>query len=126
MLLIKTIVKESSIHGLGLFADQDIFKGVQIWKFSPGLDLEISPSDFEKLSQYEKDFINFYGFRSKKTDNYHLSFDNVRFVNHSKYGNITLDMSVDDIEYPLVASQDIKSGEEITQNYFEFDDNHTF
>ncbi len=126
MLLIKATAQSSSIHGLGLFADQDIPKGTQIWKFSPGLDLEINPSDFDGLSQYEKDFINFYGFKSKKTDNYHLSFDNVRFINHSKEGNITIDQTVDDIEYPLVASKDIKQGEEITQDYFEFDEDHEF
>lgn len=124
MLLIKATAKPSSIHGIGLFADHDILRGTRIWKFSPGLDLEIISEDFEKLSQYEKDFISFYGFRSKKTDNYHLSFDNVRFINHSKEGNITVDMSVNDVEYPLIANRDIKIGEELTQNYFEFDDNH--
>lgn len=124
MLLIKTIIKPSSIHGIGLFADQDISKGTEIWKFSPGLDLEISPYDFKKLSQYEKDFFLFSGFHSKKTGNYHLSFDNVRYINHSNSGNISSDISIDDIEYPLIANQDIKKGEEITQNYFEFDENH--
>jgi uncharacterized protein len=124
MLLIKATAKPSNIHGLGLFADQDIIKGAQIWKFSPGLDLEISPMDFEKLSQYEKDFILFYGFRSKKTDNYHLSFDNVRFINHSPNGNVTIDITVNDIEYPLIVNTDIKAGDEITQNYFEFDEGH--
>ncbi len=124
MLLIKTIIKSSSIHGIGLFADQDISKGTKIWKFSPGLDLEIKPSDFEKLNQCEKDVILFSGFHSKKTGNYHLSFDNVHFINHSTLGNISTDMTVDDIEYPLIANRDIKKGEELTQNYFEFDENH--
>jgi len=124
MLLIKTIIKPSTIHGIGLFADQDIPKGTKIWEFSPGLDLEINPSDFEKLSQYEKDIIFFSGFHSKKTGNYHLSFDNVRYINHSTFGNISTDITVDGVEYPLIANRDIKKGEEITQNYFEFDDNH--
>ena len=124
MLLIKATAKTSSIHGLGLFADQNIAKGTKIWQFSPGLDLEIEPSDFEKLTQSEKEFINFYGFRSKKTDKYHLSFDNVRFINHSKEGNITIDQTTHDVEYPLTANRDIKAGEELTQNYFEFDEAH--
>lgn len=125
MLLIKATAKPSIIHGIGLFLDEDISKGTQIWKFSPGLDLEIIPSNFDKLSAYEKDFINFYGFHSKKTNNYHLSFDNVRFINHSKEGNVGIDMSVDDVEYPLIANKDIKNGEELTQNYFEFDEGHS-
>lgn len=124
MLLIKATVKQSSVHGLGLFADEDIFKGTKIWKFSPGLDVEISGDKFEKLSQSEKDFILFYGFKSKKTNNYHLSHDNVRFINHSKEGNVAIDKNVDDVEYPLIASKDIKVGEEILQDYFEFDNDH--
>jgi len=54
-----------------------------------------------------------------------LSFDNVRFINHSFEGNIIVDKTINDIEYPLIASKDIKKGEEITQNYFEFDDDHS-
>ena len=124
MLLIKATVKQSNIHGLGLFAYEDIPKGTQIWKFSPGLDLEISKTDFEKLNQAEKDIILFYGFLSKKTDCYHLSFDNVRFMNHAKRGNVLIDQTVDDVEYPLIAGQDIRVGEELIQNYFEFDEGH--
>ncbi len=124
MLLIKATVGPSKTHGLGLFADQDIPKGKRIWQFSPGLDLEITKAEFEKLSQYERDTILFYGFLSKKTDKYHLSFDNVRFINHSKEGNVGIDQTVDDVEYPLIATGDIKAGEEITQNYFEFDEDH--
>ncbi len=124
MLLIKATVKPSKTHGLGLFADEDILKGARIWKFSPGLDLEILKTDFEKLSQAEKDIILFYGFLSKKTDCYHLSFDNVRFMNHAKEGNVVIDQTVDDTEYPLIARKDIQAGEELTQNYFEFDDDH--
>lgn len=126
MLLIKATPKASPLHGIGLFADQDIPKGAQIWRYSPKLDLEIPPADFDKLDQREKDVILFYGFNSRKTGNYHISFDNVRFINHSKEGNVTTDTSIDDVQYPLIASKDIKAGEEIVQNYFEFDDNHAF
>lgn len=124
MLLTKTAVKPSSIHGLGLFADEAIPKGTRIWQFSPGLDLEIDVADFEKFDQTEKDFMLFYGFHSKKTGKYHLSFDNVRFINHAQKGNITVDLSVDDVEYPLIAAKDIPIGEELTQNYLDFDEHH--
>ena len=124
MLLIKATVKQSSIHGLGLFADEAIPKGTRIWEFSPGLDAEIDPAHFEKLSQRGKDFILFYGFLSRKSGNYHLSYDNVRFINHAEQGNVTVDASVDDIEYPLIAARDIQAGEELTQNYYDFDNNH--
>jgi SET domain-containing protein len=126
MLLINASVRPSSIHGLGLFADEDISKGTRVWRFSPGLDVEFDPAHFEKLSQREKDFILFYGFHSKKSGDYHLSYDNVRFINHAERGNVTVDASaaVDDVEYPLIAARDIKAGEELTQNYLDFDEGH--
>jgi uncharacterized protein len=128
MLLIVASVKPSVIHGLGLFAAEDIAVGMPIWRFSPGLDLEIKPVDFDKLTRYEQDIILFYGFRSLKTGNHHLSFDDVRFINHAEQGNVTIDdaraSSEDDVEYMLVAARDIVAGEELTQNYFEFDDGH--
>jgi hypothetical protein len=127
MLLIRTTVKPSSIHGLGLFAAEPISKGAAIWRFSPGLDQEIAAGDFEKFTRYEQDVILFYGFRSRKTGNYHLSFDDVRFINHAEQGNITVDEArgtEDDVEFVLVAARDIAVGDELTQNYYEFDDDH--
>ncbi|MDE2019457.1 MAG: SET domain-containing protein [Patescibacteria group bacterium] len=124
MLLINASVRPSSIHGLGLFANKAIPEGTRIWQYSPGLDAEIDPAHFEKLSQRGKDFILFYGFLSRKSGNYHLSYDNVRFINHAEQGNVTVDTSVDDVEYPLIAARDIQAGEELTQNYYDFDNNH--
>jgi SET domain-containing protein len=127
MLLIRTTVAPSTIHGLGLFAAEPITKGAAIWRFSPGLDLEISPADFEKFTRYEQDIILFYGFNSRKTGKYHLSFDDVRFMNHADPGNVTVDEgrgTEDDVEFVLVAARDIAVGDELTQNYYEFDDGH--
>lgn len=127
MLLIRATVKPSPIHGLGLFAAEPIARGTAIWKFSPGLDLEISQADFEKFSRYEQDFILFAGFHSRKTGKYHLSFDDVRFINHADPGNVTIDEArgtEDDVEFVLVAARDIADGEELTQNYYEFDEGH--
>lgn len=125
MLLIPATPRSSSIHGIGLFADAAIPKGTAIWRFSPGLDLEIEPAAFEAMDQRERDTILFYGFHSRKTGKYHLSFDNVRFINHAEQGNVTVDTSaVGEIEFPLIAARDIAAGEELTQNYSKFDEAH--
>lgn len=42
MLLVKTVIKKSSIHGLGLFANQKIKSGQIVWKYNPILDKKIS------------------------------------------------------------------------------------
>lgn len=126
MLLIKASPKPSSIHGLGLFADEDIPKGTMIWKFSPMLDRELTSDEFAQLAKGEQDYIHFYGFQSKKTGKYHLSFDNVKFINHSKTPNTASDVSSTDTEYPLVAIRDIGAGEEILQDYGDFESEERF
>ena len=37
MLLVRTYLDKSSIHGLGVFADQVIRKGTRIWTFVEGI-----------------------------------------------------------------------------------------
>lgn len=38
MLLIKTKLELSKIHGVGLFADEFIAKGTKIWEYRPNFD----------------------------------------------------------------------------------------
>lgn len=126
MLLIKGAPKPSAVHGLGLFAEEFIPKGTRIWQFSPALDRELTPEEFENLDTKEKQYIEFYGFKSKKSGNYHLSFDNIKFTNHSKLPNVATDTSSNDLEYPLTAIKDIQPGEEILQDYGDFENNDRF
>lgn len=48
-----------------------------------------------------------------------MAFDDTRFCNHSKNGNITIDKN--SIEYQLIAKRNINKDEEITQDYKEFE-----
>jgi len=50
MLLVKTSIGPSKIHGIGLFATQFIPKGEVLWRFEPGFDLELSKDDILRLS----------------------------------------------------------------------------
>lgn len=122
MLLVKTKVKPSKIHGLGLFAVERIPAGTFVWKFSPDLDLEIDPVNFKQLPKPAQEYILFHGFLSRRTGKYHLSFDDVRYINHSSdKSNIATADESKDVELPLVALRDILPGEEILQNYDDFD-----
>ena len=38
MLVVKTYINKSKIHGFGLFAGENIKKGTVIWKFNPVID----------------------------------------------------------------------------------------
>lgn len=113
MLCVKTVLKQSLIHGIGLFADEDIPKGTIVWKFNDLIDLVLSEEQIDSLEEASKSQILNYSF---KTVNgyYVLVGDDNRFINYSKNPNI---MDIDDIESPSIAIRDIKKGEELTCDY---------
>lgn len=126
MLLVKTIIKPSMIPnaGIGLFADQFIEKGTLVWKFDPNFDRIISMDYFQTLDDITKKFIKTYGYKSNIYPFIILCFDNSRFINHSFEPNLSAPSYINDI-YSLnnsVASRDINPGEELTENYNDFDD----
>jgi len=43
MLLIKTYLDKSPIHGIGVFAGEFIKKGTQVWEFNPLIDIILTP-----------------------------------------------------------------------------------
>ena len=53
MLLVKTYLDKSSIHGLGVFASQVIRKGTKVWRFVDGFDRVYSPTQFAKLRYFK-------------------------------------------------------------------------
>ena len=82
MLLVKTKIGTSKIHGIGLFADQDISKGTIVWSFDPLIDKTLTNSEIESLPDFMKEFIDTYSFFDK--GKHILCGDFGMFVNHSK------------------------------------------
>lgn len=117
MLLVRTYVAESPIHGLGLYAGEDIPKNTIVWKFNPIIDKFIDPEEIPTLPEHIQEFINTYAYLLEETNNYCLGLDNDRFTNHSENPNTKAIMG----ESKVIAIRDIKKGEEITSNYREFD-----
>lgn len=118
MLLVKTYIDKSAIHGIGLFAGQAIRKGVVVYKLSPGLDISLSKNEMNRLDSNSRELIKYHGYL-EKNNKWHLAFDNIRFCNHNKNGNITVDKS--NKKYQLIAKRDIEKNEELTQNYKEYE-----
>ena len=115
MFYVKTKLKESKIHGIGLFADQDIKKNAPVYTTNESLNLRLSEKEFSRLPEDEKSTIRHYGYFDNNNNTWNLCFDNIRFCNHSVEGNIALR------EGKVVALRDIKNGEELTQNYGDFE-----
>lgn len=105
MLIVKTDIRPSPIHGIGVFAREFIPKGTLVWTFNPIIDREVSESDIEKLSDATKQFIRDHTYY-EDDGRLILSNDSSIYLNHSDNPNIN-----------GVALRDIQPGEEITEDY---------
>lgn len=124
MILVKSKTRQSKIHGVGLFADEQIIKGTKVWEYTPWFDFSLTKEQVDKLSTASREqFLN-YAYLSKDTGKYVLCSDDARFFNHQKNPNVTCKIP----EYPkfdedleCFAVRDIIKGEELTCDYSEFD-----
>lgn len=116
MLLVKTRVAPSPIHGLGLYAAQDIPRGTPVWRFTPGFDLDTSAADLDKLPEAQRQILLHYGYVDARLQRYILCCDDTRFINHSSTPNLAARRDVDPhgIDH---AVRDISAGEELTLDY---------
>lgn len=119
MMHIKYKLRESPIHGIGLYTDEDLKMGQVVATASPKLDVNISQADFESLDEKEKNEVEYWGFWDKMNNVWHVDFDNTKFINHSEQPTVTQDLEKKDMY--LVTTRDLKKGEELTQNYLEFE-----
>ena len=88
MLLVKTFLDKSPIHGLGVFAGQFIRKDTKIWRFVEGFDRFYSAKQFAKLPKPARDFIAQHGYRVD--GEILLTADNDHHMNHSDAPNTYL------------------------------------
>jgi SET domain-containing protein len=119
MMHIKYKLDKSPLHGIGLFAGEDIEAGQLIYTASPLLDVNITEEQFNSLSENEKNEIKWWGFQVPEDKTWHVDFDVTKFINHSEVPTVTQDKSHK--EAYLVAVRDVKAGGELTQNYLEFE-----
>ena len=113
MLLVKTYLDKSPIHGIGVFAAELIRKDTKIWRFVEGFDRAYTPKEFAKLPKPARDYLKDYGYR---VDGEILfTFDHDHYINHSDNPNTYLKAGY------TIARRNIRKGEEITNDYREFD-----
>jgi SET domain-containing protein len=121
MLLVKTRIGPSDIHGIGLFADEFISKGTVVWNFKSGFDLEMNKEEVDMLSPAAREQTLKYAYLSKTKGTYILCSDDARFFNHSDDPNTTSIDSPDGSDNRDIANRDIQKGDEITADYAAFD-----
>lgn len=124
MLVVKTRVAQSKIHGIGLFADQDISKGTKVWGFTPGFDCFFPATVFKALPEVQRNFLRGYAYKDR-CGCWILTVDNDRFINSSSNPNV-VEGETGLITLDMVAARDITRGEELTCAYSSFDLDHEF
>lgn len=116
MLLVRTYLDKSPIHGVGVFAGEFIPKGTLVWKFDPLIDIILSPEQVTELPEAAKEFVLSHSVPYPYgADNYCLTLDNSQYMNHSPEYNLQSDSEGDR------ALVDIPEGTELTVNYFQED-----
>jgi uncharacterized protein len=116
MLRVDTRVDRSALHGLGLFAAAPIAQGTEVWRFTPGFDLDVDVTVFDRQPASFRERLLHYGYVDRRLNRFILCCDDARFINHSETPNIYPDFTLEPHGVDL-AVRDIAIGEEITIDY---------
>lgn len=119
MILVKTKIGSSEIHGIGLFADQFIPKGTVTWQYNPAFDIAFSMEQIAQMSGPAKEQFWKYAYLDKDLNKYVLCFDDQRFINHSSQNP-----NISSTPHQDVAARDINPGEEMLCDYDQYDDTY--
>ncbi len=120
MLIVRTYVAVSPIHGLGVFAAEAIKKGTDVWIFHPGIDLVATPAQIRALPQAVQEFWAVYGHRLDPVLPWTCDADLAKFYNHSDDPNTGPDPSGPRADIGQIAYRDIAIDEELTADYHSF------
>jgi SET domain-containing protein len=114
MLLIRHEVRPSLVHGLGVFAIEDIEMDRIVIIAHPAVDIAIPVQQAAMEPEPLQHFLRRYGCRWG--DTIHLSIDNTRFINHSREPNLRI-VWEDNGGWHYHAVSPITTGTEITCDY---------
>jgi len=118
VLLVKTYLAASPIHGIGLFAAEPIARGTVVWRLEPAIDLLLDDEALGGLAEPSRAQVLRYAYLDMVLGRHVLCGDDARFMNHSARP------SCHDVNDPdggfTVAARDIARGEELTSDYGTF------
>jgi len=110
-MLVKILVKQSPIHGYGVFAAQDVKKGTRMWQYTEGADTRHTAAEIDLMPHRFRSWV----YKNRLGD-WILCQDGAKFMNHA------VQPCCDDVSDPIytLAARDIQEGEEITCDYTTF------
>lgn len=124
MLTKKTFLATDSYGGIGLFANEDIKKSEILWVWNDFTDKVIKESEIKDFPIAFQEFLEKYGYKPREEFGKNVIFinlDNGRFFNHSDNPS-TIELE----DGTIIASKDLKKGDEITCNYLLIDPKKEF
>lgn len=117
MLTIDAILKQTKNKGIGLFSNQNIKKGQQVWILENVFHKVISKEEYDSSNSIQRIFLDTYStYHACGVNGYFLDLDNTRFINHSNTPNIEFD------SMQGLALFDINIGDEIVCDYRKLSD----
>lgn len=125
MYIKKVTVDKSNIDGRGVFAGEDITKDEIVWIFKKGYDVSKSDEEFQKLPESEKLHLSHTAYLSPWSGMwvYPPFGDAAEYTNHSTKNNLTVKFDPEiSLEPIFIANRKIDAGEELTNNYYDFDE----
>jgi hypothetical protein len=114
MMMVDTELRESAIHGLGVFLVEPVRKGGLIWRFDARIDRVYSTAEVESLPEHVQRYLRTYSTWHAATGLFVLCGDNGRFFNHSETPS-TVSNAISFGEDHAV--RDLAAGEELTSDY---------
>lgn len=120
LLLVRTAVRPSPIHGLGCFTCEPIRSGTVIWQLNALVDISFSGAQILAMPESFQIFLAQYASKDFGLDRYVFCSDNARFINHAVPPNLT--HNAPSSAEKIFANKDISAGEELTLDYQFVDD----
>lgn len=115
MLLIETELRQSGIHGIGLFCVGPIPKGTKVWEFHPLFDQVLDDASLASLPPPIHSFLQKYAYRTVESNELVVNLDLSRHMNHADNPNL-----ICDAESNYYAAVDLAPGTELTCDYRQF------
>lgn len=112
MMVVRTYIDKSGIHGIGVFAKELIRKGDKVWEYHPVFDLKVDPAVFAALPEAAREEIETHMYTPEENGPFYYETTSGKYMNHSRDPNV--DFS--DIGFGY-ATRDIHPGEELTCDY---------
>ncbi len=115
MLLVRTFLEKSPIHGFGVFAREAIAAGTKVWEFHAKLDIKFTPEEFAALPESAREELEWHMYEPDDGGPFYYEATMGKYMNHSRVPNVDFsDVGVG------IASRAINAGEELTCDYRHF------